>query len=92
MHFDFEDWKEPAIICRECVLLAATRDHCRKEKILRRIEELKEKYNADIRILNTPNMDVASEEIRRKIQQKEDIAGMVPEDVAKYIRQNHLYE
>lgn len=90
--FDFEDWKEPAIICRECVLLAATRDHCRKEKILRRIEELKEKYNADIRILNTPNMDVASEEIRRKIQQKEDIAGMVPEDVAKYIRQNHLYE
>lgn len=52
--FDFEDWKEPAIICRECVLLAATRDHCRKEKILRRIEELKEKYNADIRILNTP--------------------------------------
>ena len=90
--FDFEDWKEPAIICRECVLLAATRDHCRKEKILRRIEESKEKYNADIRILNTPNMDVASEEIRRKIQQKEDIAGMVPEDVAKYIRQNHLYE
>ena len=53
---------------------------------------MKEKYNADIRILNTPNMDVASEEIRRKIQQKEDIAGMVPEDVAEYIRQNHLYE
>lgn len=63
-----------------------------KGKILRRIGELKEKYNADIRILNTPNMDVASEEIRRKIQQKEDIAGMVPEDVANYIRQNHLYE
>ena len=46
-------WQQPGIIAE-------------RKKFSSRIEELKEKYDADIRILNTPNMDVASEAIRRK--------------------------
>ncbi len=90
--FDFDEWREPGIICRECVLLAATRDHCRREEILQKIEELHIKFDADIRILNTPNMDVASEEIRKRIRSREDVSDMLPEDVEGYIRRNHLYE
>ena len=90
--FDFDEWREPGIICRECILLAATRDHCRRDEILRRIEELHEKFDADIRVLNTPNMDVASEEIRKRIRSREDVSDMLPEDVEGYIRRNHLYE
>ena len=90
--FDFVDWKRPDIISRECVILAATRDHCRKDEILQKIEELKQLFGADIRILNTPNMDIASEEIRKRVQQGEDTSDMLPEEVTAYIRQNHLYE
>ena len=90
--FDFVDWKRPDIISRECVILAATRDHCRRDEILQKIEELKQLFGADIRILNTPNMDIASEEIRKRLQQGEDTSDMLPEEVTAYIRQNHLYE
>ena len=90
--FDFTDWRRPDIISRECVILAATRDHCRKTEILQKIEELKQLFDADIRILNTPNMDIASEEIRKRLQQGVDTSYMLPDEVTAYIRQNHLYE
>lgn len=90
--FDFTDWKCPEIICQECIILAATRDHCRREEICHRIEELKAQFGADIRILNTPNMDIASEEIRKRLQNREDTSDMLPDEVVRYIRQHHLYE
>ena len=65
--FDFEDWREPGIISQECILLAAARDHCRLEEIQQQIRMLKEKYDADIRILNTPDMEIASADIRGRI-------------------------
>ncbi|MBS6395621.1 MAG: nicotinate-nucleotide adenylyltransferase [Clostridiales bacterium] len=89
--FQFDDWKEPGMISRECILLAATRDHCRRAQIQRRIRELQERYKADIRILDTPNMDIASEDIRQRILNGADISDMVPEKVAEYIRRHGLY-
>ncbi len=53
---------------------------------------MKEKYDADIRILNTPNMDIASDDIRGRIAAGEDISQMLPAEVEAYIRSNHLYE
>lgn len=90
--FELDSWKEPGIISRECVILAATRDHCRREEIRERIRELKDRYGADIRILNTPNMDIASEEIREMIADGEHIQDIVPPAVAGYIRRHGLYQ
>ena len=90
--FDFEDWREPEIISQECILLAAARDHCRLEEIQQQIRMLKEKYDADIRILNTPDMEIASADIRGRIAGGEDISQMLPAEVEAYIRSHHLYE
>ena len=90
--FDFEDWREPGIISQECILLAAARDHCRLEEIQQQIRMLKEKYDADIRILNTPDMEIASADIRGRIAGGEDISQMLPAEVEAYIRSHHLYE
>lgn len=53
---------------------------------------LKEKYDADIRILNTPDMEIASADIRGRIAGGEDISQMLPAEVEAYIRSHHLYE
>ena len=90
--FDFEDWREPGIISQECILLAAARDNCRLEEIQQQIRMLKEKYDADIRILNTPDMEIASADIRGRIAGGEDISQMLPAEVEAYIRSHHLYE
>lgn len=88
--FDFEKWREPGIISRECILLAAARD-CDKGRLGDRIRELKQKFGADVRILDTPEMDVASEDIRRKIAAGEDVSHMLPSFVEAYIRRVGLY-
>ena len=88
--FDFEDWREPEVISRECILLAAARD-CHREQIEGRIDALRERFGADIRILNTPNMDIASEDIRERIGKGEPIGHMVPPAVEDYIRKQGLY-
>lgn len=90
--FDFDEWRHPDIISRECVILAAVRDHCRRSEIDRKRRELQSRFGADIRLLDTPNMDIASKDIRTMISNGENISDMVPLAVADYIRQNGLYE
>ncbi len=89
--FDFDQWKEPGIISRECILLAAVRDHHRLGEIEERIRELEEKYESRIYILGTPNMDIASEDIRKALADKSEISHLVPAAVENYIRQHNLY-
>ena len=62
------------------------------EEIQQQIRMLKEKYDADIRILNTPDMEIASADIRGRIAGGEDISQMLPAEVEAYIRSHHLYE
>lgn len=89
--FDFDDWREPETISRECTMLAAVRD-CRRAEIQERIQELQKKYHADIRILDTPNMDIASEEIREYLAAGMSVSDMVPSSVEDYIYSHGLYQ
>lgn len=89
--FEFDNWKEPGIISRECILLAAVRDQHQKDEIRARIRELKERYGARIYILDTPHMDIASEDIRRLQAEGEDVSRLVPAAVAEYMNRQKLY-
>ncbi|MFR8016719.1 MAG: nicotinate-nicotinamide nucleotide adenylyltransferase [Clostridiaceae bacterium] len=50
-----------------------------------------EKYNADIRILHNPKIDVASADIRKKAAEGRDLSKDMPAAVAEYIRKTGLY-
>ncbi|MDO4261569.1 MAG: nicotinate-nucleotide adenylyltransferase [Eubacteriales bacterium] len=90
--FDFDSWKEPDVISRECILLAAARDLHRRAQLEEKIRSLEARYGADIRILDTPDMRIASEEIRARLRRGEDVSRMLPPAVEDYIRRHHLYE
>ncbi len=89
--FEFDAWREPEAISRDCVILAAVRDNHHQEQMSGKVAELKARFGADIRLLDTPNMDIASSEIRKRICRGEDISGMMPPRVADYIKKNALY-
>ena len=55
------------------------------------IRMLNEKYGADIRLLETPVMDVSSSELRQMIKNQEDVSAYLPEEVATFIKENGLY-
>lgn len=90
--FAFETWKEPAEICRRCVLVVAIRDHVIEEKFQEQIEYLCRKYQARIEVLATPNIDISSHDIRRWLRTGDiSLKYYVPDSVIDYIEKNHIY-
>ncbi len=90
--FQIETWYEPAKVMAQVPLLVSGREY---EGSVRSFEEqiayLKAKYGADISILHNKETDIASKQIRMRVAGGEDICGLVPEKVAAYIRERHLY-
>ena len=90
--FAFESWKHPELLVKKCVLLAAYRDGKNTSEMEAQIQYLNTKYDADIRLLSTPNVDISSSNIRKKIKLGEDIKEFIPESVYSYIQTNNLFK
>lgn len=89
--FQFEEWREPEQICRLCTIAVAVRDHVNTEKLDEKIYELSKKYQAKIRKLDTPNIDISSQTIRRWLNREKSIRYYVPDEVIEYIQKRNLY-
>lgn len=88
---DFKTWYHPEKICACAILVAAIRDECDRDHLMAYAEELKTLYSADVRLIETPNLSVASSELRRRVATGETIRYQVPEPVRAYIQDNRLY-
>lgn len=90
--FAIEQWAEPARLLKTCTILAAYRDDKGTRKMEEQIQYLNRKYEADICLLNTTNVDVSSSQIRNMIKNGETIDTLVPETVCAYIKEHRLYQ
>ncbi len=90
--FNIEKWKFPDRLLKTCVILAAYRDGKRKPEMETQIKYLNETYDADVRLLNTPDVDISSTEIRERLKNGLSVQDMVPHVVYEYICENHLFE
>lgn len=90
--FAFERWVHPERILKTCTILAAYRDEKNNRDVMnQQIEMLKQKYDADIYLLETPVMEISSSELREMIDSGEDISPYIPEQVYDYIQEKGLY-
>lgn len=90
--FSIEEWKHPERLFKTCIILAAYRNKTTTAEMLNQIHYLTDKYKADIRLLNIPDIDISSSDIRRCIQSGKDIRGLLPEKVRLYIQSENLYK
>lgn len=90
--YDFEMWKEPGRILKACTVLVATRNNTSHERLDSEIAMLEQKYHGRIEKLESPNIEISSEQIRSWISGGRTIAYYVPEEVASYIRENKIYK
>lgn len=88
----FDSWKEPESICRSCILAAAVRDQLNSSTMHQKMQELKQKYNADVRLLRTPDVDISSSSLRTWCRQNRSIRYYVPDRVMEYITEHGLYQ
>ena len=89
--FHIETWKDPEIIFSLSTLVCAVRDEYNHDDLEKNRIELVQK-GADIVLLNMPEINISSSDIRKRVSQKLPISSLVPDDVAKYILREHLYE
>lgn len=89
--FYIDRWKDPATIFKLSRLLAAVRGQASHKDMLQKITELNETFHASVELLNSPNIDISSSEIRERVKNGMDIQYYVMPDVARYIQSNALY-
>ncbi len=89
--FDLEKWQQPDIICKHATLLAAVRDELGREKVKKQIALLEQKFQAEIYLMDTPNLSFSSHDIRDRIKNGKTVTYYIPKTVEEYIHKNKLY-
>lgn len=89
--FAIDSWSRPDEIMAKSTLAAAVRDNKSEEEMKEQINYLKKRYNADIRLLSFPDLDISSHELRHIRSENRSVRYLVPEEVNDYIVKNGLY-
>lgn len=91
--FSIEEWKHPERLLKIVTLLAAYRDDIdNSDQMNQQIAYLNNKYQSDIRLLHTSLLTISSSEIRNQIKSGVVDGLPIPDAVAGYIREHHLYQ
>ena len=88
--YHIESWKNTADVLRMAVILVAGRGDL-SSSLNSQIEYIENKYDASIHFLNSPSLEISSNDIRRRVQAGESIRYLLPREVADYIYEHKLY-
>lgn len=90
--FDIDRWKNPGEIFKHATVLVINRnsDTCFNIKAL--CDEVQEKYNGKIILLDGNGPDISSTMIRDAVRAGQDIGDLLPECVFQYIEKFDLYK
>lgn len=90
MFLTVDRWHDAPTIFRLAVLCASPRSRSGMERLMEKERELI-KLGARCRVEDIPFLDVSSTRVRELARAGEDISGLVPDEVARYIRENSIY-
>lgn len=84
-------WKNYEELLKICSFIAVKRPGYKDKLLEDAIACLTKNYDANIRIVEIPPVDVSSSEIRKNIKNGISIKGLIDEKVLNYIKENNLY-
>ena len=87
-----EKWKDSHVLLTRFGFVVGSRPGYRTEELTEHVEHLKKNYGTDIRIVDIPQVDISSTDIRQRCHDGRTIKYMVPEKVEEYIIQHGLYK
>ncbi len=89
--WDLFNWKDFQEVFNMCGFAAAARPGYDQKQLNERIVIFKDTYCADITLLDVPNMDISSTNIRERIFAGKPVRYLIPERARQYIIENGLY-
>ncbi len=90
--FAMENWKQPEKIFHHCTILVSVREGSDDYQLMAKISYLKDKFHADIRLIDMKEIAVSSTDIRYRIRMGKSVRYMMPDSVIAYIQKHHLYQ
>lgn len=90
MFLTLEHWREPEVIFSYATICVAPRSKDGGERLSGYASGLRAK-GAKVQIEPITYLPLSSTMVREAVRKGESISGMVPQPVAEYIRENHLY-
>ena len=90
--FSIEKWRFPEKIFKQCSVVAAVRGNTSLEEMFRKIQELQERFGAEITLLRFPNIELSSTMIRKRIGAQKSVRFMLPDSVIDYIELKGFYQ
>lgn len=90
--FHIDTWKYPEKIFEKAKVLASIRDGASVGELQAKIDELSEKFDADIELLHFPRLEISSTDIRKRISEGKSIRYLVPDVCIEYIKEKGFYQ
>ena len=93
MMLTLDQWREPEEIFKLSypVYIRREKDALLDKMIVQKIADYNQKYGKVVRRIVTEPIELSSNLVREKMKNGEDVSGLIPASVEKYIRDNHLY-
>ena len=89
--YHIESWKEPEQILKMATIVVAGRAGT-GSSLNSQIEYIENKYDSEIYRLNSPVLEISSNDIRRRVRDGESIRYLLPGKVVDYIQEHNLYK
>ena len=89
---DILTWKDFEKVFTMCEFVSMLRPGFEKAAFLEDINNLKNKYDAKINIIEIPQIDISSTMVRERVMNNQSIDKLVPPGVENYINDNRLYK
>jgi len=89
--FSLEKWYQFQELLHRCTFVVAVRDQKDVDAVRKQIEYLYTKYGTDIKLLDSPLIEISSSMIRERVIHGRSIRYMVPHEVRSFIERNKLY-
>jgi nicotinate-nucleotide adenylyltransferase len=89
--FLFPTWRTAEKVATLCTMLVVMREGDQKAAVQAEQRKLHQEYGLVSRLLEARGLPISSSQIREAREKGEDITGLVPPEVAAYIKDQGLY-
>lgn len=84
-------WKNAEALLKENSFIIGHRPGYKEQELLDRVDEIKQKFDAEIHVINNTRLDISATEIRSIVSGGGTISKLVPPEVERYIKKHGLY-
>jgi len=89
--FMMHSWKDPQVVFDLCTVLVAARDNANADEIHKHMDYLKKSFHAKVEHIEMPMLQIASADIRERVEKAHTVRYYMPAPVIQYITDHSLY-